>query len=75
MRHCSEGDNPFHFVIGCGEVTLAGVPSPLHLLVSKSGYLLSKLFSTDISIQVNKGMSMIATLAELGCFACDLGES
>ena len=62
-------------VISCGEVTLAGVPAPLHLLVVwKSGYLLSKLFSTDVSIQVNKGMRMIATLAELGCFACELCE-
>ena len=48
---------------------MTGVPSPLHLLiVSTSGYLLSKLFSSDVSIQVNKGMRMIATLAELGCF-------
>ena len=52
-----------------GEVTLAGVPSPLHLLVSKTGFLLSILL-----IQVNKGMGMIATLAELDCFACDMGE-
>ena len=42
--------------------------------MSKSGFLLSILFTTDVSIQVNKGMRMIATLAELGCFACDLGE-
>ena len=29
---------------------------------------------TDVSIQVNKGLRMIAILAEFGCFACDLGE-
>ena len=60
--------------MSCREVTLEGVPAPLHLLVSKSGYLLSILFSTDVSTQVDKGMRTIATLAELGCFACDLGE-
>ena len=53
---------------------MAGVPSPLHLLVSKSGCLLAKLFSTVVSIQVNKYMTMIAILAELGCFACDVAE-
>ena len=74
VRHCSERGKPLSFVVGCGEVTLVGVPSPLHLLVSKTGFLLSILFTTDISIQVNKGMKMIETLAEPGCFACDLGE-
>ena len=34
------------FVIGCGEVTLAAVVSPLHLLVSKSGCLPSYCFYT-----------------------------
>ena len=68
-----ERKNPF-VCYRFGEVTLAGVPSPLHLLVSKTGFLLSILFTTDVSIHVNKGMRMIATLAELGCFACDLGE-
>ena len=32
------------------------------------------LLFTDVSIQVSKGLRMIATLAELGSFACDLGE-
>ena len=54
VRHCSEEEKTVSSVISCGEVTLAGVPSPLHLLVWKSGYILSKLFSTDVSIQVNR---------------------
>ena len=29
---------------------------------------------TDVSIQVNKALRIITTLADLGCFACDLGE-
>ena len=30
--------------------------------------------NTEILEQVNKGMRTIATLAELSCFACNLGE-
>ena len=62
------------FVIGCGEVTLAGVPFPPHFLVSKSDSLLSILFSTEESIQVNKDMRMTASLAKLGCLTYDLDE-
>ena len=40
------GRKPLLLVIDCGEVTLAGVPSPLHLLLSKSGCLPSYCFYT-----------------------------
>ena len=44
----------------------------LHLhVVSKSGYLLSKLFSPYVSIH----KSIRATLMVFGCFACDSSES
>ena len=49
------------------ERLLGKCTSPLHLFViSKSSCLFSKFFSSDVSVQVNKGRRMIVTLPEHG---------
>ena len=62
------------FVIGCGgSYSGRSTISPPFTCIKV--WLSSFIpFFTDVSIQVSKGLRMIATLAVLGCFSCNLGK-